>query len=71
MRPLPEGLARGIAMTAAAFAAVIVFDAAWHGLLAEPRFLSPAVHGSLVSTVYVIACLTCAFRVLQRRDIGR
>ncbi len=41
MRPLPQGLARGIAITAAAFAAVIVFDAAWHAVLAQNPFGGP------------------------------
>ena len=38
---MPAGLARGIAMTAAAFAAVIVFDAALHALLAQNPFGGP------------------------------
>ncbi len=41
MRPLPQGLARGIAITAAAFATVIVFDAAWHAVLAQNPFGGP------------------------------
>jgi nickel/cobalt exporter len=35
------GLARGIALTAAAFAAVIIFDAAWHAVLAQNPFGGP------------------------------
>ena len=38
MRLLPTGLARGIAITAAAFAAVIVFDASLHALMAQNPF---------------------------------
>jgi ABC-type nickel/cobalt efflux system permease component RcnA len=38
---LPAGLARGIAITAAAFAAVIVFDAALHVLMAQNPFGGP------------------------------
>ena len=41
MRLLPAGLARGIAMTAAAFVAVMVFDAALHALLAQNPFGGP------------------------------
>ena len=41
MRLLPAGLARGIAITAAAFAAVIVFDAALHALMAQNPFGGP------------------------------
>jgi nickel/cobalt transporter (NicO) family protein len=41
VRLIPAGLARGIAITAAAFAAVIVFDAAWHAVLAQNPFGGP------------------------------
>ena len=41
MRLLPAGLARGIAITVAAFAAFIVFDAALHALLAQNPFGGP------------------------------
>ena len=41
MRSIPAGLARGIAITAAAFAAVIVFDAALHALMAQNPFGGP------------------------------
>jgi len=41
VRLLPAGLARGIAMTAAAFVAVMVFDAALHALLAQNPFGGP------------------------------
>ena len=38
---MPAGLARGIAITAAAFAAVMVFDAALHALMAQNPFGGP------------------------------
>jgi ABC-type nickel/cobalt efflux system permease component RcnA len=38
---IPAGLVRGIAITAAAFAAVMVFDAAWHAVLAQNPFGGP------------------------------
>lgn len=41
MRLIPAGLARGIAITAAAFAAVIVFDATLHALMAQNPFGGP------------------------------
>ena len=41
MRSIQAGLARGIAITAAAFAAVIVFDAALHALMAQNPFGGP------------------------------
>jgi ABC-2 type transport system permease protein len=43
---------------------------AWHGLLAEPGYYGPLVHGSLVSVIYFVVCLTIAYRLLQRRDVG-
>ena len=41
MRLIPAGLARGIAITAAAFAAVIVFDASLSALMAQNPFGGP------------------------------
>ncbi|MBR1274320.1 nickel/cobalt transporter [Bradyrhizobium sp. AUGA SZCCT0283] len=41
VRLIPAGLARGIAITAAAFAAVIVFDATLHALMAQNPFGGP------------------------------
>ena len=41
MRPFSAGFARGIAVTAAAFAAVMVFDAALHALMAQNPFGGP------------------------------
>jgi nickel/cobalt exporter len=41
VRPVQAGLARGIAIAAAAFAAVIVFDAALHALMAQNPFGGP------------------------------
>jgi ABC-2 type transport system permease protein len=43
----------------------------WHGLLFEPAFYGPLIHGTAVSVVYLIVCLTIAYRLLQRREIGR
>ncbi|WP_334383712.1 MULTISPECIES: nickel/cobalt transporter [unclassified Bradyrhizobium] len=40
-RMLPTSLARGIAMTAAAIAAVVIFDAALHALMAQNPFGGP------------------------------
>jgi ABC-2 type transport system permease protein len=44
---------------------------AWHGLLVTPAFHGPLIYGAVVSTVYFVACLTAAHRLLMRRDIGR
>jgi ABC-2 type transport system permease protein len=41
----------------------------WHGLLAEPRFLSPLLTGLLVSAAWSLITLAAAFRILRRRDI--
>jgi ABC-2 type transport system permease protein len=43
---------------------------AWHGLLTEPPYCGPIVHGTLVSAVYLVVCLGVAYRLLLRRDIG-
>jgi ABC-2 type transport system permease protein len=43
----------------------------WHGLLFEPAYYGPLVHGTAVSVIYLIGCLTIAHRLLQRREIGR
>jgi ABC-2 type transport system permease protein len=43
---------------------------AWHGLLAEPSYYGPLVHGTLVSAVYFVVCLTIAYRLMHRRDVG-
>lgn len=43
----------------------------WHGLLFEPAFYGPLVHGTAVSVVYLIVCLAIAHRLLQQREIGR
>jgi ABC-2 type transport system permease protein len=44
---------------------------AWHGLVTEPRYYGPLVHGTAVSGAYLIACLAVAYRMLRQRDIGR
>jgi nickel/cobalt transporter (NicO) family protein len=41
VRLIAQGVARAIAIAAAAFAAVIVFDAAWHAVLAQNPFGGP------------------------------
>ena len=43
---------------------------AWHGLLTEPPYYTPIVHGSIVSGVYFVVCLVVAYRMLRRRDIA-
>jgi ABC-2 type transport system permease protein len=43
---------------------------AWHGLLAEPPFYGPLVHGTIVSAAYFVVCLLIAYRALRRRDIA-
>src|SRR5262245_4065219 len=42
-----------------------------HGLLSDPAYYGPTVHGTSVSIIYLIACLMIAHRLLQRREIGR
>ena len=44
---------------------------AWHGLLTEPRYYRPLVHGTTVSGAYLLTCLVIAYRMLRQRDIGR
>jgi ABC-2 type transport system permease protein len=43
---------------------------AWHGVLAEPAYYGPLVHGAIVSSVYFAVSLAIACRTLQRRDIA-
>lgn len=43
---------------------------AWHGLLSEPPYYQPLVHGAIVSGAYLVACLASAYCLLRRRDIG-
>ena len=43
---------------------------AWHGLLAQPPYVVPLVHGTIVSAAYSVVCLVIAYRILLRRDIG-
>jgi ABC-2 type transport system permease protein len=42
----------------------------WHGLLTEPPFYGPLVHGTMVSGAYLVVCLVVAHRMLRRRDFG-
>ena len=41
----------------------------WHGLLAEPRFLTPLLTGLIVCAVWSLITLGAAFLTLRRRDI--
>jgi ABC-2 type transport system permease protein len=41
----------------------------WHGLLAEPRFLTPLLTGLIVSAVWSLITLSAAFLTLRHRDI--
>jgi ABC-2 type transport system permease protein len=43
---------------------------AWHGLLTEPPFYGPLVHGAAVSGAYLVVCLAIAYRMVRQRDIG-
>jgi ABC-2 type transport system permease protein len=43
---------------------------AWHGLLAEPPYYRPLLDGTIVSTVYLVACLALAYARLRHRDLG-
>ncbi len=43
---------------------------AWHGLLTEPPYYRPLIHGTIVSGAYFVVCLAVAYRMLRRRDIG-
>jgi len=44
---------------------------AWHGLFTEPHYYGPLVHGTIVSTTYLVAFLIIAHRMLVHRDIGQ
>ena len=43
---------------------------AWHGVLAEPPYYGPLIHGSMVSVAYVVICLLIAHRWLRQRDFA-
>jgi ABC-2 type transport system permease protein len=43
---------------------------AWHGLLAQPAYYGPLVHGTAVSLLYLAVSASIAYRLLRRRDIG-
>src|SRR4029077_15384600 len=43
---------------------------AWHGLLTEHPYHGPLVYGTTVSAAYLVVCLTVAYRMMARRDIG-
>jgi ABC-2 type transport system permease protein len=42
---------------------------AWHGLLADPRFIGPLTDGLITSAVWCALSLGAAFALLRRRDI--
>src|SRR5262245_29797866 len=42
----------------------------WHGLLVEPPYYRPLVHGIAISGAYFVVCLAIAYNALRRRDIG-
>lgn len=44
---------------------------AWHGLWTEPNFYSPLGHGTIISALYFVVCITLAYCVMHLRDIGR
>jgi ABC-2 type transport system permease protein len=75
---LPVALAMAMQLGAlmdgpAAFHQLLITSAfgAWHGLWTEPHFYTPLVRGTVVSTLYFFVCVGIAYRVMQRRDIGR
>lgn len=43
---------------------------AWHGLLAEPSYHGPLAYSMAVNSVYIVASLAIAYRLLRRRDIA-
>jgi ABC-2 type transport system permease protein len=43
---------------------------AWHGLLAEPPYYRPVLHGAAVSAASFVVCLVIAYRALRQRDIA-
>lgn len=43
---------------------------AWHGLFAEPQFFHPLLEGTAVSAAYFVACVTAAYFLFRRRDMG-
>jgi ABC-2 type transport system permease protein len=44
--------------------------AAWRGLLAEPRFVTPLFDATLVSAGYAAISILLAYRVIRAREIG-
>jgi hypothetical protein len=40
----------------------------WHGLFTSHPFLGQALVGSLVSVIWIAACLTVSWRIMRRRD---
>jgi ABC-2 type transport system permease protein len=43
---------------------------AWHGLFTEHRYYGPMLQGTAISVVYFVACLSGAYLLVRRRDMG-
>jgi ABC-2 type transport system permease protein len=43
----------------------------WHGLLVQPAYYGPMVHGFIVSAAYFVLCLGIACRILLKREVAR
>ncbi len=44
---------------------------AWHGLLVQPPYARPVLHGVIVSAAYFFVSIAAAFSIVKRRDVGR
>ena len=40
----------------------------WHGLFTSHPFFGPVLVGSLVSVIWIVACLAASWRIMRRRD---
>jgi len=40
----------------------------WHGLFTSHPFFGPVLVGSLVSVIWIVACLVASWRIMRRRD---
>jgi hypothetical protein len=43
----------------------------WHGWVSEPPYHRPVLYGTLTSALYFAVFVTCAYRLLERRDVVR
>jgi ABC-2 type transport system ATP-binding protein len=43
---------------------------AWHGLFTDHPYYGPLFQGTVTSALYLVACLTAVYAVLERRDMG-